>query len=135
MGEHPTADLTVEAVKAAVWNRRREPELIHHSDHGSQYTAAEFRRVLQSLRIASPMGTVGDAVDSAVAESSFATTQTEPLDRHTWPTHRSLRAAILKFIGAFYHRCCEHSSLEYLSPDDYERKQSVTHQMSERFAA
>ena len=48
MGEYPTADLTVEAVKMAVWNRQPEPGVIHHSDHGSQYAAAEFRRVLRS---------------------------------------------------------------------------------------
>jgi putative transposase len=135
MGEHPTADLAIGAVKMAIWNRRPKPGLIHHSDHGSQYTSTEFRRVLQESGIVSSMGTVGDALDNAVAESFFATLQTELLDRHTWPTRRSLKAAIFEFIEAFYNRRRRHSTLEYLSPNDCERRWFTSHQMSEQSAA
>src|SRR3954462_11071838 len=34
------------------------------------------------------MGTGGDALDNAVAESFFATLECELLDRHPWPTGR-----------------------------------------------
>jgi len=39
MGERPTADLVVDALNMATWNRRPGKGLIHHSDHGAQYTS------------------------------------------------------------------------------------------------
>ena len=42
------------------------------------------------------MGTVGDALDNAVAESFFATLQTELLDRRDWPTRAQLARAVLR---------------------------------------
>jgi transposase InsO family protein len=59
------------------------------------------------------MGTVGDALDNAVAESFSATLQTELLDRGRWPTRRALTTEIFS-----YRR---HSTLGYLSPKNYEQ--------------
>src|SRR5690625_3496851 len=89
MGDRPVADLAVKAVNMAVWNRRPGRGVIHHSDHGSQYTALSFGRTLRNEGIVGSMGTVGDALDNALAESFFATLQTELLDRHCWPTRQA----------------------------------------------
>lgn len=72
----------------ATWNRRPAPGPIHHSDHGSQYTSLAFGRRLQEVGIMGSMGTVGDALDNTVAESFFATLQTELLDRRRWLTRQ-----------------------------------------------
>ena len=37
IGDRPVADLAVDAVNMDVWNRRPDPGVIHHSDHGAQY--------------------------------------------------------------------------------------------------
>jgi transposase InsO family protein len=66
------------------------------------------------------MGTVGDALDNAVAESFFATLECELLDRHPWPTRAGLRTAVFDFIEVFYNRQRRHSTLDYASPADYE---------------
>jgi hypothetical protein len=42
------------------------------------------------------MGNVGDAVDNAVAESFFATLQTDLLDRHRWTSRRAVSAGDLR---------------------------------------
>lgn len=122
MGERPVADLVVGAVNMAVWNRRPENGLIHHSDHGSQYTSLTFTRRLQEAGIFGSMGSVGDALDNAVAESFFATLKTELLDRSTWATRQMLQSAIFEYIEGFYNRRRRHSALGYLSPAEFERR-------------
>jgi putative transposase len=67
------------------------------------------------------MGTVGDCFDNAMAESFFATLQTELLDRHYWATRRQLAAAVFDYIETFYNRRRRHSAVDYQSPVDYER--------------
>jgi len=64
---------------------------LRHSDHGSQLA---FSRPLEETGILGWMGSVGDALDNAVAESFFATLQTELLDHQSWPTDRGLKTAI-----------------------------------------
>ena len=71
------------------------------------------------------MGSVGDCYD-ALAESFFATLQTELLDRHYWSTRQQLRIAIFDFIEAFYNPSRRHSSIGYLSPADYEKMTAAT---------
>lgn len=122
MGDRPRAELVVNAVNMAIWNRRPAGGLIHHSDHGSQYTSLACGRRLQEAGMLGSMGTVGDALDNAVAESFFATLQTELLDRRRWPTRRMLTSAIFEYIEGFYNRRRRHSTLEYLSPVEYERR-------------
>jgi putative transposase len=70
------------------------------------------------------MGTVGDALDNAVAESFFATLECELLDRFAWPTRQTLRTAVFDFIEVFYNRQRRHSTLDYLTPVDYEHEHS-----------
>ena len=105
----------------AVWNRRPSGDMVHHSDHGAQYTSLAFSRRLEAARILGSMGSVGDALDNAVAESFFATLQTELLNRAPWPTRQALKTAIFEYIEVFYNRRRRHSALGYLSPDDFER--------------
>ena len=66
------------------------------------------------------MGSVGDALDNSVAESFFATLQTELLDRSHWATRTDLGHAVFAFVEGFYNPRRRHSTLGYLSPADYE---------------
>jgi transposase InsO family protein len=67
------------------------------------------------------MGSIGDCFDNSVAESFFATRQTELLDRSTWPTREGLTHAVFTFIEGFYNPRRRHSTLGYLSPTEYEQ--------------
>jgi len=87
----------------------------------AQYTSLAFGRALNAAGIAASMGTVGDCFDNAMAESFFATLQTELLDRHYWATRRQLATAVFDYIETFYNRRRRHSALDYHSPADYER--------------
>jgi transposase InsO family protein len=122
MDERPVTELAVNGLTMAVRNRRPGPGAVHHSDHGAQYTALAFGRTLQAAGLQGSMGRVGDALDNAVAESFFATLQTELLDRWSWSTRQQLRSAIFDYIEGFYNRHRRHSTLGYLSPAEYERR-------------
>ena len=108
----------------AVARRRPEPGLIHHSDQGSQYVALGFGAQARDAGIAVSMGSKGDAYDNAVAESFFATIKKELVHRQSWPSRRDLSSAVFDYIEAFYNRQRRHSTLGYLSPEEYERGQS-----------
>jgi putative transposase len=126
MADHVRAELVVEALEMAVFTRTPGPGVVHHSDQGCQYTSLAFGRALRAAGVIGSMGSVGDCFDNALAESFFATLQTELLDRHYWSTRQQLRTAIFDFIEAFYNPSRRHSSIGYLSPANYEKMTAAT---------
>lgn len=125
MGERMTTELVVSALEMALHNRRPDPGVVHHSDQGPQYTALSFGKHLEKSGVMGSMGRVGSALDNAMAESFFASLQTELLDRKIWPTRSSLKAAIFEYIEISYNRTRRHSRLEYLSPLEFEGRQTT----------
>ena len=101
MADHVRAELVVEALHMAVALRRPDHGVVHHSDQGCQYTSLAFGRALRANGVSGSMGSAGDCFDNALAESFFATLQTELLDRHHSSTRRQLKVAIFAFIEAF----------------------------------
>ena len=120
IADHMRAELVADAIDMATWRRRPPEGAIAHSDHGSNYCSWVFGQRLRRAGLLGSMGTVGDALDNAVAESFFASLQCELLDRHTWPTRARLAQAMFHWIEAFYNPTRRHSTLGYLSPVDYE---------------
>ena len=122
MADHLRTELVVGALEMAVWNRRPGEGVIHHSDHGCQYTSLFFGERCQAVGIRCSMGSVGDCYDNAMAESFFATLECELLARQSFPTQIAARSALFEYIEVFYNRQRRHSALDYLSPDVYERR-------------
>ena len=117
--------VVLDALDMALWQRRPNG-VIHHSDHGSQYTAIAFGKRCQEAGVRPSMGSVGDAYDNAMAESFFATLECELLDRRRFKTQAEARMAVFEFIEGFYNPRRRHSSLGYLSPIDFERRHDQT---------
>lgn len=122
MATHMRAELVTAALDAAIVRRRPPGGLIHHSDHGSQYTSLAFGQRLRESGIAASMGSVGDCYDNAMAESFFATLETELIDRSAWASPAAARAAVFEYIEVFYNRIRRHSSLGNLSPEQFEER-------------
>ena len=120
MAEHLRTELVLDALDMAIAQCQPGAGLVHHSDHGCQYTSLAFGRRLQQAGLVASMGTIGDALDNAVAESFFATLECELLNRYDWPTRQALRTAVFDFIEVFYNRQRRHSTLDYHTPFDYE---------------
>lgn len=113
--------LTRDALAMAIAQRRPAPGLIHHTDRGGQYAATDYRAMLAAHGMSPSMSRRGNCWDNAVAESFFATIKRELLDRTIWHTHGDARSAIFSYIEMWYNRSRRHSSLDYRSPDEYER--------------
>jgi len=120
IADHMRAELVADAIDMATLRRRPPTGTIAHSDHGSNYCSWVFGQRLRAAGLMGSMGTVGDALDNAVAESFFASLQCELLDRHPWPTKAGLARAMFAWIETFYNPTRRHSTLGYLSPVDYE---------------
>jgi putative transposase len=116
------AELVSAALDAAIVHRRPGSGLVHHSDRGSQYTSLAFGRRLRESGIAASMGSVGDCYDNAMAESFFATLETELIDRSDWASPAEAKAAAFEYIEVFYNRVRRHSALGYLSPEQFEER-------------
>jgi putative transposase len=125
MAEDLRTALVVAALEMAVWQRHPGEGLIHHSDHGCQYTSLVFGERCQAVGIRCSMGSVGDCYDNALAESFFATLECELLARHTFRTRNQARTALFEYIEVFYNRQRRHSALDYLSPETYERRSAT----------
>ncbi len=66
------------------------------------------------------MGQVGSAFDNAMIESFWGRVQTELLDRRKWRTRLELANELFEYLEVFYNKQRRHSSLEMLTPDEYE---------------
>ncbi len=122
MAEHRRTELVVGALEMAVWNRQPGEGVIHHSDHGSQYTSLLFGEHCQAVGLQCSMGSVGDCYDNAMAESFFAPLECALLARQSFPTQMAARTALFEYLEVFYNRQRRHSALGYLSPVEYERR-------------
>ncbi|MEV0597562.1 integrase core domain-containing protein, partial [Nonomuraea cavernae] len=90
--------------------------------HGAQYTSAEFAGVCAELGVRQSMGAVGSSADNAAAEAFNASLKRETLQgAKRWSSAREARLAVFKWITRYNTRR-RHSTLGYLSPDDYEQQ-------------
>jgi len=120
MLSHMRLELVKRALEMAVARRRPGPGVIHHSDHGSQYTAVIFGQRCELLGIDVSLGSVGDCYDNAVCEAFHSTLKRELVHRRPWPTRAELKTAVFEYIEGFYNTTRRHSTLSYHSPARFE---------------
>jgi len=120
MGNYLRTELMLAAIDMAI-TMRRPRSVIHHSDHGCQYTSYAFGKRCVEANIVPSMGTVGDAYDNAMAESFFATLEREVLDRKRFKNQAEAQREIFSWLEGWYNPTRRHSALGYRSPDNYER--------------
>ena len=111
------------ALQQALFTRRRTESrftttgLVHHSDAGSQYTSLSFTQELRDADIAGSIGTVGDALDNALMESTIGLFKTElihPRPR-TWTSRPEVERETARWV-AWYNASRLHSSIGYRTP-------------------
>jgi transposase InsO family protein len=112
--------LVVNALDMAIKQRRVKKGSIVHADHGVQFTSWSFTERIRDAGLMPSFGSVGDAFDNAMMESFWSSMQYELLDRKKWKTRLELSNAIFDYIEIFYNRQRRHSSLDYVSPVEFE---------------
>ncbi len=120
MASHLKTELVLDALNMAI-AQRKPVKVVHHSDHGCQYTSIAFGLRCKEAKVTPSMGSVGDAYDNAMCESFFATLECELLDRRRFKSQAEARMAVFEFIEGWYNPHRRHSALGYKSPAVFER--------------
>jgi putative transposase len=114
-------ELALEALRKALAIRRPSAGLIHHADRGNQCCSTTYQTELKNHGIAISMSGKGNCFDNAVVESFFKTLKSELVWRTVFQTRAEAKAAIGRYIDGFYNPVRRHSTLDYVSPAQFER--------------
>lgn len=121
-----TSQLVMNALGMATQKRHPDGELVIHSDRGSQFCSWAFSQKVNEAGLAPSMGSVGSAYDNAMMESFWGRMQVELLNRKRWKTRVDLANSIHDYIEIFHNTRRRHSSLNMLTPAEYERQYAIT---------
>ncbi len=119
------AKLVLDALQTALWRRDRAghrpgPGLVHHSDAGSQYTSFVFTAHLIEAGIDASIGTVGDALDNALMESTIGLYKTGLIKKGgPWKTPAHVELATADYVE-WYNTRRLHTAIGGIPPAEYE---------------
>lgn len=116
------ADLVCAVLEYALRSRRpaADGSLIHHADHGCQYTSIKLTAQLVRAGIRASMGSVGDSCDNALAESFWSVAKTECVRRTAFTTRAQANQALFEYIDGFYNPRRIQKNLGWRSPEEFE---------------
>ena len=105
--------------------------LIHHSDTGSQYTSFRFSTHLVEAGIDASIGTVGDALDNALMDSTIGLYKIELIKPHgPWRSLAEIELATAEWVD-WYNATRLHSAIGHVPPAEYESMYYAQHQPRE----
>ena len=117
------ADLVLTTLEYALASREVAPGmLIHHADHGCQYTSIKLTTRLVRAGIEASMGSVGDSFDNALAENLWMLVKTECIRGRIFATRAEANLALFEYLDGFYNSRRIQKRLGYLSPVEFEEK-------------
>ena len=120
LGDRLDAELAGQALGRALARRDPGPGLIFHSDRGSEFAAASFRRRLADAGGIQSMSRKGDCWDNAVAESFFSTLEFEGPPTTTWRYVTDAEPELFTFIERYYNQIRLHSHNDFRPPNEAE---------------
>jgi len=115
-----TAELVCDALQMALWRRGFPRGVIVHSDRGSQYCSAAYRRLLSAHGLCQSMSAKGNCYDNACAESFFHSLKVEAIHGERILLRDAMRQTVFEYIEVDYNRTRRHSACGNLSPMAFE---------------
>ena len=122
MAERMTATLVSDALRMALWRRKKPTGVIVHSDRGSQYCSQDYQKLLRDHGLICSMSKKGDCYDNAAMESWNHSFKVEVIHGEQFPTRAHTKNTVFEYIDVYYNRTRLHSKLGYLSPEAFEAK-------------
>ncbi|HHX52497.1 MAG TPA: IS3 family transposase [Erysipelothrix sp.] len=116
---HMRDELVIECLIAAVNREKPKPGLIIHVDQGTQYTGHRFFDAIQDHELVLSHSRKGNPYDNAVMESFYKTLKREVLEKYGFKTKSDAVMIIVDYLENYYNSKRIHSSLNYLTPDEY----------------
>ena len=114
------AELAVKALKMAIEKRKPDPGCIHHSDQGVQYCSEDYIEQLVEWKFQISMSRKGNPYDNAWAESFMRILKYEEIYLSEYVTYEDVVSRLPRFIEETYNRKRIHSSIGYLTPEEFE---------------
>jgi putative transposase len=114
------AELAVTALRMAIQQRKPDPGCIHHSDQGIQYCSEDYIELLTEWRFQISMSRKGNPYDNAWAESFMRILKYEEIYLSEYETYEDVVNRLPHFIEEIYNRKRIHSSIGYLTPEEFE---------------
>lgn len=111
--------LAADALNMAIKQRSAVPDILH-SDQGSIYAAADYRKLLAQHNIRQSMSRKGDCWDNAPMESFFHTLKTELVMHRDYRSREEARTDLFEYIEVFYNRQRRHSTIHFATPLAFE---------------
>lgn len=121
MRSHMRTELPLAALMMAAQRQRPGEGLIHHSDRGSQYAAADYRKYIASIKAVASMSKTACCYDNAPMESFFHSLKVELVHQQKWATREDAKRDLFQYIEGYYNRVRIHSALGYKTPEQAER--------------
>ena len=120
MADHMRAELSVNALVMATFNRKMPKDVIVHSDKGSQYACKAFQEEIEKRNLISSMSGKGCCYDNAACESFFGTLKVELCDDENYKTIEQAKSSVFEYIESYYNRKRRHSTINYMTPKQFE---------------
>ena len=120
LSERMTAILVCDALEMALWRRKRPKSVIIHSDRGVQYCSQQYQDLLSKNNLICSMSKKGDCFDNAAMESWNSSLKVEAIHGEHFSTRAEAKEQVFDYIEVYYNRYRLHSTIGYLSPEDFE---------------
>jgi transposase InsO family protein len=114
--------LVTATLNKAIRSRKIDKGLLIHSDRGGQYGGKIFRALIGKKELLQSMGRADNPYDNAFMESCFSRFKAELLQDGIFETIEDARTEIFEYIEMYYNTQRLHSSLDYQSPNEFEKQ-------------
>jgi putative transposase len=121
MDKTMTKELVIDALKMAYQRQKPGIGLVHHSDRGVQYASVEYQHLLKQYKMIGSMSRKGNCYDNACIESFHGILKRELVYQTRYKTRSEAKKSLFEYIEFFYNSRRIHSTLDYHTPNEYEK--------------